>query len=73
MLRSVFLVRTAVQARVSWRDVEHEGFDICNVLCCVWLQERVDLGEICTGKRKGEHNTADIGTKGVTAQVLGKH
>ena len=44
-------------------------------LHCVmlWLQERVDSGEIRTEKRKGEHNTADIGTKAVSAPVLMKH
>ena len=41
----------------------------CPVL---WLQERVDSGEIRTEKRKGEHNTADIGTKAVSAPVLMK-
>ena len=28
----------------------------------LWLQERVDSGQIRTEKRKGEHNTADIGS-----------
>ena len=37
------------------------------------LQERVVSGEICTEKRKGEQNTADIGTKAVSAPVLRKH
>ena len=32
MLRSVFLLRTAVQPRVSWRDVGQDGFDLCIVL-----------------------------------------
>ena len=44
MLRSVFLVRTAVQPRVSWRDVGQDGFDICIVLFCgcknVWTLAR---------------------------------
>ena len=39
----------------------------------LWLQEHVDSGEIRTEKRKAEHNTADIGTKAVTAAVLRKH
>ena len=29
--------------------------------------------DMCTEKRKGEHNTADIGTKPVTAPALRKH
>ena len=33
VLRGVFLVRAAVQATVSWRDVEQDGFDICIVRC----------------------------------------
>ena len=33
MLRSEFLVRTAVQPRVSWKDAEQDEFDICIVLC----------------------------------------
>ena len=64
-LRSVFLVQTTVQPRVSWRDVGY-----CPVL---WLQERVVSGEIRIEKRKGEDNAADIGTKAVTAPVLRKH
>ena len=39
----------------------------------LWLQERVDSGDIRTEKRKGEHNTADIGTKAVSAPVHMKH
>ena len=39
----------------------------------LWLQERVDSGEILIEKRKGEHNTADIGTKAVSAPVVMKH
>ena len=39
----------------------------------LWLQERVDSGEVRTEKRKGEHNTADIGTKAVSAPELRKH
>ena len=39
----------------------------------LWLQERVDSGEMRTEKRRGEHNTADIGTKAVSAPVLMKH
>ena len=37
-----------------------------------WLQERDDSGEIRIEKRKGDDNTADIGTKAVTAPVLKK-
>ena len=33
MLRSVFLERTAVEPRVSWKDVGQDEFDICIVLC----------------------------------------
>ena len=40
----------------------------CPVL---WLHERVDSGAMRTPKE--EHNTADIGTKAVTAPVLRKH
>ena len=39
----------------------------------LWRQKRVDTGEIRTEKRKGEHNTADIGTKAVSAKVLRRH
>ena len=39
----------------------------------LWLQEPFDSGEIRTEKRKGEHNTTDIGTKAVSAPVLKKH
>ena len=42
----------------------------CPMLC---LQECVDSGEIRIEKRKGEQNTADIGTKAVSAPVLMKH
>ena len=38
-----------------------------------WLQERVDSSEIRIEKRKGADNTADIGTKAVTAPMLKKH
>ena len=38
----------------------------------LWLQERVDSGEVRAEKRKGVDNTADIGTKAVTARVLRK-
>ena len=37
------------------------------------LQERVDSGEIRSEKRKGEHKTADIGIKAVSAEVLQRH
>ena len=47
---------------------------IRHLLCPIlWLQERVDSGEIRIEKRKGEHNTADTGTKAVSAPVLMKH
>ena len=39
----------------------------------LWLQERVDAGEIRTEKRKGEHNTTDTGTEAVSAEVLRRH
>ena len=39
----------------------------------LWLQDCVDSGEIRIEKRKGEHNTADIDTKAVSAPVLMKH
>ena len=38
-----------------------------------WLQERADSSEIRIEKRKGADNTADIGTKAVTAPMLRKH
>ena len=38
-----------------------------------WVQERVDSGEIRMENRNGEHNTADIGTKAVSAAGLMKH
>ena len=38
----------------------------------LWLQESVDSGEIHTEKREGEHNTADTGTKAVSAEVQRK-
>ena len=39
----------------------------------LWLQERLDSGEIRTEKRKGEHNTADIGMMAVSAPAQRKH
>ena len=39
----------------------------------LWLQERVDSGEIRKEKGKGEHKTADIGTKAVSAEVFQRH
>ena len=39
----------------------------------LWLQERVDRGEIRTEKRRGEDNTSDICTKAVSSQTLSKH
>ena len=64
-------VKGQVQRRVSWNDVEQDesGHIHCPML---WLQEHVDT-EIRTEQRKGEHNTADIGTKAVTAEVLRRH
>ena len=38
-----------------------------------WLPERVDSDEIRTEKRKGECNTADIGTQAVSSEVLRRH
>ena len=64
MLRSV-LVRTAFQPKA--RRIRHLH---CPVL---WLQERVGSGEIRIEKHEGEHSTADIGTKAVSAPVLMKH
>ena len=69
MLRSVFLVRTAVQPRVSWKDVEQDEFNICIFFCFGCRNS----GEIRIEKLKGEHNTADICTKTVSAPVLMKH
>ena len=47
---------------------------ILHLFCPIlWLQERVDSGEIRIEKRKGEHNTADTGTKAVSAPLLMKH
>ena len=44
MLDSVFLVRTAVHPRVTWKGVSQDGFDIYFVLCygCknVWILPR---------------------------------
>ena len=42
----------------------------CSMPC---RQELVDSGETRTEKRKGEHNTADTGTKAVNAEVLRRH
>ena len=39
----------------------------------LWLQERVDSGETRTEEWKGKCNTADNGTKVVSAEVLRKH
>ena len=39
----------------------------------LWLQERVDSGEIRTEEWKRKCNTADHGTKVVSAEVLRKH
>ena len=44
-------------------------FDFCIVLGTLVAGS----GEIRIEKRKGEHNTADIGTKAVSAPVLMKH
>ena len=55
--------------------MERRGAGRIRQLHCpmLWFQERVDSGEIRTEKREGEHNTADIGTKAVSAQILMKH
>ena len=56
--------------------MERRGAGRIRHLHCLmlWLQERVDSGEIRIEKSKGgEHNTADIGTKAVSAPVLMKH
>ena len=54
--------------------MERRGAGRIRHLHCLmlWLQERVDSREIYIEKRKGEDNTADIGTKAVTAPVLRK-
>ena len=47
---------------------------IRHLRCPMWcLSQRVDSGEIRTEKRKGEHKTADMGTKAVSAEVLRRH
>ena len=56
--------------------IERRGTGRTRHLHCpvLWLQEGVDPGEIRAEKRrKCEHNTADIGTKAVSAEVLRKH
>ena len=72
MLRSVFLVRTAVQSRVSWKDVEQVEFDICIVLC-LGCRNVLTLVTYVLRNERGEHNTADIGMKAVSAPLLMKH
>ena len=59
----------------AWSIMERRGAGRIRHLHCLllWLQERVDSGEIRVEKRKSEHNTADIGTKAVSAPVLRKH
>ena len=39
----------------------------------LWLQERVDSGEIHTENRRGQHNTAGVGTDAVSAEVQRRH
>jgi len=39
----------------------------------LWVQERVDRGELKHEKRKGVDNTSDIGTKSVGTATLQKH
>ena len=39
----------------------------------LWLQERIDSGEVRIEKQKGKDITADIGTETVIAPVLRKH
>ena len=39
----------------------------------LWLQERVEAGELVVNKIAGEKNPADIGTKHVTKDVMEKH
>ena len=55
---------------VQRRGVGRIGHLHCLML---WLEERVDSGEIHTEKRKGEHNTAGIWTEAVNAEVLRRH
>ena len=55
--------------------MERRGAGRIRHLHCLvlWLQERVDSGEVRIEKRQGELNSADIGTKAVSAPVLMKH
>ena len=39
----------------------------------LWLQERVEAGEVAVNKIAGEKNPADIGTKHVTKEVMERH
>ena len=39
----------------------------------LWLQERVEAGEVVVNKIAGEKNPADIGTKHVARDVMEKH
>ena len=39
----------------------------------LWLQERVEAGEVVVNKMAGEKNPADIGTKHVPREVMEKH
>ena len=56
-------------SRSAQSTMERRGAGRTRHLHCamLWLQERVDSGEIRTEKRKGGHNTEDIGTKVVKA------
>ena len=51
--------------------MERRGLARIKHLHCpmLWLQERVNSGEIHTEKRRGEHNTASVGTDAVNAEV----
>ena len=60
---------TSAKSIMETRGAERFRHLYCPVL---WLRERVDSGETRIEKRNGEHNTADIGTKAVSAPVLMK-
>ena len=64
----MFLVRAAVQPRASWRDVGQDGFDI-NIVLCFGYKKVSILVKCVQRHERGEHNTADSGTKTVTAPV----
>ena len=71
MLRSVFLVRTAVSQ--EYHGENWGRTDSTSALCYALFARTCGSGEMRTEKRKGEHNTADTGTMAVTAPVLRKH